>query len=423
MWDPSNHKKDPEPAVIEAMVRAVNQSSDSAFEAEVSRYLDLRLFMTYLAVENYVNDWDGFLGGPFGMNNFNSYRFAGTTLFQLLPWDKDSSFDWHEYSIMEGVNANVLSRRAMQVPALRNAYLGALNKAAELAGGPGGWMESEVHRLYALIGDMARQDPHKQCSDGGVISSCDAAAFEQAVESLRQFVRLRAGFVSGEVIAAGYRPPAQSPRIVDGGVVGAAFYSGAGVAPGSLFTVYGERLSDSIDQASEMPPSTTLSGIIISINGARAPLLFVSPGQVNAQVPWDTTTGPGTVTVFVDSALSNSVAVEIGDFAPGIFVVAHGAGNVLVTPQQPALAGETIVIYATGLGPPESTQPVRLAADAAAVKIGGVSAIIESVQLTPGFAGLHQVRVRLPDGVPAGVAVPLILTAGGQTATIPIAVR
>ena len=157
MWDPSNHKKDPDPAPIVAMVQAINQASDASFEEAVSQYLDLKQFMTYIAVEQYVNDWDGVLGGSFGMNNFNSYRFAGTTLFQFLPWDKDLSFDWYQTSIMEGVEANVLARRAMQVPKLRNAYLEALNKAAELSGGAGGWMESEVDRLYALIGDMARR--------------------------------------------------------------------------------------------------------------------------------------------------------------------------------------------------------------------------------------------------------------------------
>lgn len=240
---------------------------------------------------------------------------------------------------------------------------------------------------------------------------------------MRQFARLRAGFVISEASAAGYRPPAESPRILDAGVTGAAFNSGPRLAPGSLVSIYGERLGASTLQASQMPPATTLAGLIVSINGARAPLLYVSPGQVNAQIPWDTTPGPGAFTVFVNGALGNSVTAEIGDFAPGIFLVAHEAGGVPVSPQQPALAGETLIIYATGLGPADTAQPDRPAIETPTVEVGGVPAIVESANLAPGFVGLHQVRIQLPNGIPAGTAVPLTLTVGGQTATIPLAIR
>ena len=240
---------------------------------------------------------------------------------------------------------------------------------------------------------------------------------------MRQFARLRASFVISEVGAAGYRPPADSPWILNAGVTGAALNSGPRLAPGSLVSIYGERLGASTDQASQMPPATTLAGLIVSINGARAPLLYVSPGQVNVQIPWDTTPGPGAFTVFVDGALGNSVTAEIGGFAPGIFLVAHGAGGVPVGPQEPALAGETLIIYATGLGPVSSTQPGQPAIQAPVVTVGGVPVKVESAELAPGFVGLHQVRIQLPDGAPAGTSVPLTLTVGGQTATIPLAIR
>ena len=188
-------------------------------------------------------------------------------------------------------------------------------------------------------------------------------------------------------------------------------------------SIYGERLSASTVQASQMPPATTLAGLIVSINGARAPLLYVSPGQVNAQIPWDTTPGPGTFTVFVDGALSNSVTVMIGDFAPGIFLVARGADGAPVSPQQPAMAGETLLIYATGLGPVNNTQPDRPAIEKPTVSIGGVSAIVELAEPAPGYVGIQQVRIQLPDGTAAGTAVPLTLTVGGLTATVPLAIQ
>ena len=213
MWTPKNHKTDPDPANIEAMVRAVNFALDADFEQEVSRYVDLKQFMTYIATENFLADYDGVLGGPFGMNNFYFYRFAGATVGQFLPWDKDGTFNWERKSIFDGVEQNVLARRAMQVPELRKTYLEALAKASTLAGGPGGWMDQEINRLYYQIRDMARLDPNKQCTTAGVMHPCGAEDFEREVERIRLFTRERAGFVTAEVIAAGYLPSTSGPGI------------------------------------------------------------------------------------------------------------------------------------------------------------------------------------------------------------------
>ncbi len=429
MWDPSNHKKDPDPAVIEAMVRTINQSSDADFQKEVSRYVDLKQFMAYIAIENYVGNWDGFLGDAFGMNNFNSYRFAGTTVFHFLPWDKDLSFDLDYYAIMAGVQENVLSRRAMQIPELRNLYLEILNKAAQVAGGPGGWLEGEFDRLYALIGDMARADPHKQCAPGGVVVSCGAADFEEGAASVRRFIQFRQPFVLSEVAGAGYRAPAAAPKIFASGVVNAAANS-TWLAPGSLITIYGEGLSVTTDQASQYPPATNLAGVVVLVNGARAPLLYVSPGQVNVQVPWDTTPGPAAFTVFLDGLPGNTITAEIGDFAPGIFLVAHAADGVPVSPEQPAMAGEALLIYATGLGKYatglgalNSDQSERDATETPAVEVGDVPAIVDLAEPPPGSVGLVRLSIQLPQGVPAGSSVPLTVTVGGLTASISLSVR
>ncbi|MDP2998275.1 MAG: CotH kinase family protein [Bryobacterales bacterium] len=213
MWSPKTRKTDPDPANIEAMVRAVNFAPDADFEREVSKYVDLKQFMTYIATENFLADFDGVLGGPFGMNNFYFYRFAGTTVGQFLPWDKDGTFSWEGKSIFDGVEENVLARRAMQVPELRKTYLDALAKAAALAGGPGGWMDGEINRLYYQIRGMARLDPNKQCSTAGVIHPCGAEDFEREVEIIRLFTRERAGFVTAEAIAAGHLPSTLGPGI------------------------------------------------------------------------------------------------------------------------------------------------------------------------------------------------------------------
>ncbi|MGC8792063.1 MAG: CotH kinase family protein [Bryobacteraceae bacterium] len=113
-WDPKTRKSSPDAAFIEAMVRAVNETPDQDFVRVVSRCIDLRQFVVYLATEQFVADYDGFLGRVFGMNNMYWYRFASGDPFVLIPWDRDGAFGWAATPIFEGVEENVLAHRALQ---------------------------------------------------------------------------------------------------------------------------------------------------------------------------------------------------------------------------------------------------------------------------------------------------------------------
>lgn len=420
MWDPKTNKSNPDAAGIVAMVEAVNQAPDADFVRAVSPYLDLKQFMNYLATENLLDDYDGFLGRVFGMNNLYFYRPPDRGPGLFTPWDKDGTFDWEQRSIFDGVNQNVLARRAMAVPELRRTYLAAIVKAAMLAGGPGGWMEQELERLYSQVGETARADPHKQCSEAGVLISCGAAQFEQGVAKLRQFIRVRAEFVVREATAAGYLPVAAAPRLLDQGLVNAATNAGPLVAPGSLVSIYGQRLAAGTAQAAGSPPRT-LADVVVAVNGARAPLLFVSPGQINAQLPWDLIPGPVPVTVFVNGEPGNTIFAHVADFAPGILLVAHGSDLTPVTARRPAAEGETLVIYATGLGPSFGASGNWRTQENSTVTVGGRPAEVQISQMIPATPGLYEVRVRVPDSIPAGPAVPLLLTVGGQTTSTTVA--
>src|ERR1041385_756164 len=81
-----------DPDSLVEMIKAINVSSDDEFISNVSRYLDLNLFVKELAVENYLSEGDGLLGYA-GMNNFYLYRFAGIRQFRVIPWDKDITFE------------------------------------------------------------------------------------------------------------------------------------------------------------------------------------------------------------------------------------------------------------------------------------------------------------------------------------------
>ena len=119
---------------------------------------------------------------------------------------------------------------------------------------------------------------------------------------------------------------------------------------------------------------------------------------------------------------SNSIASAVGRYSPGVFAAAQSDGTPVVI--KPAKAGDVIVIFANGLGP-VNNQPASGAVSPAdplapvqqnpTVTIGGQPAQVLFAGLAPGFVGAYQVNVRVPSGLPAGLA-PLVISAGGQTA-------
>ncbi|MGH9661181.1 MAG: CotH kinase family protein, partial [Bryobacteraceae bacterium] len=191
-FEARTHERNPQPEPLEEMVRAINQSSDTGFAQAVGAYLDLRLALTYLAVETFLSEFDG-LAGHWGLNNFYLYRFNGGVLSQFIPWDKDNTFHELEHSIFLRTGENVLFRRALAVPELRAHYLAALERCAELAGGEGGWLERQVAAEYMLTRAAAVSDPRSPHS---------AEAFEGDSARLVDFARRRAGFVLAEVARA-----------------------------------------------------------------------------------------------------------------------------------------------------------------------------------------------------------------------------
>jgi len=311
MWTPENHKSDPDAAPIVAMVQAINLSPDADFECAVSEFLDLKSVMTYAAIEDYLATFDSLFGTVFGMNNFYFYRFSGGKLSQFLPWDQDSAIDWEGRPLFTGLPENVLGRRALQVPGLRQAYLEAIAKAATVAGGPGGWLEQEANRLYYLIRDAALQDPHKQCSPAGVLGPCGASDFEADADHIRQFVRARESFTAAEAISAGYQPSDAAPRILGAGAAGNGSDQVSPLSPGSLISLSGQLLAAGTAQAPAKTEPTSLAGVIVTVNGERAPLLSVSPGQIEARLPLGLAPGPAALTVFVNGVIGNTVTVEI----------------------------------------------------------------------------------------------------------------
>jgi uncharacterized protein (TIGR03437 family) len=160
-------------------------------------------------------------------------------------------------------------------------------------------------------------------------------------------------------------------------VISAAGTATEGVAPKMLISIYGSFLAD------PARPERTK----VQINGSELKLLFVSAGQINAQVGSSPgSTGPARLQVESPAGLLEG-EVHIVEYAPAIFLLdqASGAGFFLhsdgapVTARSPARVGETITILCTGLGHVGETPQVKIGDSPAAVRSSGVALLASLV--------------------------------------------
>ncbi len=194
-------------------------------------------------------------------------------------------------------------------------------------------------------------------------------------------------------------------------------------APGMILSVFGSEFSSVAQAATAIPLPSILAGFEAFIDGNLAPLYFVSPGQVNIQIPYETSLG--NVQMFVGNPydLSDTVNLKIVPTAPGIFAV---SGSVVPFPS--VKRGDTTTIFITGEGqvtpslptgttPSARTSAARLPRPTAAAQqviVGGVAASIAFIGIPPGLVGVTQVNFVVPFGVSLG-AQPLVVTIGAAT--------
>ncbi len=223
------------------------------------------------------------------------------------------------------------------------------------------------------------------------------------------------------------------PRIANGGVVSLA--AGARrIAPGAIFSIYGEELASATGANTTVPLPTQLLGTEVRVNGARAPLFFVSPGQVNAQMPYDAGPGAVRVTVVREGRTSGEQTVEVAESQPDILT--YGSNRaVAVNPDgavngvdRGAAQGEVVVVYLTGLGRVDASVAAGQAAPgsplarpllAGSARVGGQAAQLLYLGLTPGFVGMGQANVVVPGGVAPGDA-ELTLVIGSRESNRPL---
>jgi uncharacterized protein (TIGR03437 family) len=162
------------------------------------------------------------------------------------------------------------------------------------------------------------------------------------------------------------------------------------------------------------------------------PLLYVSPLQINAVLPYGISPGPYMIRVDTNSVSSNVVSISLAAFSPGIFTVnpnGQGAGifvkldGSIVSATNPASRGDVVSFFATGLGsvdppvsagdPAASAEPLNRTVQAPRVFFDQFEAQVLYSGLAPGYAGVYQLNVRIPTGVSRASNVPVTLTIGG----------
>jgi uncharacterized protein (TIGR03437 family) len=224
--------------------------------------------------------------------------------------------------------------------------------------------------------------------------------------------------------------PGDTPFSSDAVLNSASLVSTA-FAPGTLVTLQGSGLSDSVETAPNPDDGRLpreLAGVEVLLNGNPLPLLSVSPEQVQLQMPSDmggATAGSlyvRTVHTAGGVTTTNAVNVKFTAAFPGIFAVGakeprsglllHAAGAP-VSPDTPAKPGEIVTVWATGLGQVDGED--RQTLKPVSVFVNEEPAEVVSATLPPGSVGVYEVRLILPSNAEAKSAAQLALMQNGNT--------
>jgi uncharacterized protein (TIGR03437 family) len=236
---------------------------------------------------------------------------------------------------------------------------------------------------------------------------------------------------------AAEQPQRHAPAYTIEAIVNSATNRPGPIAPNTLVSVYGtnlcmaERAVSGEDLRGGILPNVLPgTGCRVLVGNLPASIYYASPKQINFLIPSNLLATTVDFQVVMNSLAGPPLRIPLAEIAPGVFqfdaeyAVGTRTDGSAVTPSEPALPGETIVLYGTGLG---RTTPAaiysQIATTAARVTrspdfrmvLQGVDIERERilyVGLTPGFAGLYQMNVKLPESAPAN---PEIRIGFGET--------
>lgn len=190
----------------------------------------------------------------------------------------------------------------------------------------------------------------------------------------------------------------------------------AGVSPGMILSLFdpGVTLANGIQSAGGLPLPPTMQGTTVTVNQVPAPLYYVSPTQLNIQVPYEAGPGPATVAVSNAAGAIASQSIYINAVAPGIFLAGDRRH---IAPSAAATPGGYVTLYLTGQGPVSPAvatgaappNPDQVPVSGLPVPYGKVQVLVNGVEAQILFAGIPyylvgvtQINFIVPPGTPAG---------------------
>ncbi len=213
------------------------------------------------------------------------------------------------------------------------------------------------------------------------------------------------------------------------------------VASGSLISIFGSNLAPGVLVGPTDPLSQTLNGVVVTTSGRILPLMFVSPGQINALVPSGLTPGDYELIVSSLSGPDIQTSFTVARNAPGIltnavnnlnYALAFHQDGTLITATSPAVPGETVNLLGTGFGPltlpyidgfPAPDSPQNSLVDPVQVSLGGTVLTPAWAGAAPGFVGLDSIQIVIDSSVPTGTTLQLTATVNdvsSNTVLLPI---
>lgn len=214
-------------------------------------------------------------------------------------------------------------------------------------------------------------------------------------------------------------------------------------APNSMVTVYGTNLAYGTQAAGpgQIALPRMLANVQVMVNGGPADLYYVSPQQINFLIPSILVPGPVKLYIMREGVVGPLLTLNLNETAPGMFpmptgaVIATHANGKLLSADSPALPNEVVVVYAGGLGRvnPEEN-PGRASLYAAPILLFSKlivllgskpvdSGAILYAGITPGFAGLYQINLRIPADVGEDPEIRVFVGEQGSPSFLKLPVR